>query len=412
MDENLNQLNIDEIKDTIQDCNINFLIGAGMSAPYLKSLGPIEELLTDLEKQDINDDEKKVIRASLYKKFFDDVILKNLDILTGSEESKKVLGNYGDFLRSINRILLNRKNTIHTKQINIFTTNVDIFLDKALETMGLEYNDGFSGRFSPKFNLNNLKKSYFKTSLHYDNTSEIPVFNLLKIHGSLTWLEENNDGNIFFSDNLFLVEEIKKEKIEDTYLIQIPDGCIKSDCEQENCNDQDHKIKIQDLSKTAKGKKSNEQMDSFMKSYEKLSIINPTKEKFKTTLLNKTYYDQLRIYANELEKENTVLFVMGFSFADEHIRDMTIKVAESNPTLVIYVFLRNSDTKIAINFDKLKNGNIKIIFPPKQIDVETNLAKDVYEQNLATINKYVFEKILKPDEEKVHKVTIVNTPDL
>jgi hypothetical protein len=45
------------------------------------------------------------------------------------------------------------------------------------------------------------------------------------------------------------------------------------------------------------------------------------------------------IYNNELEKENGVLFVMGFSFADEHIRELTLRVANTNPTSIIYIFV-------------------------------------------------------------------------
>ena len=48
-------------------------------------------------------------------------------------------------------------------------------------------------------------------------------------------------------------------------------------------------------------------------------IVNPTKEKFSDTLLNKNYYELLRIFSNELEKENTLLVVNGFSFNDEHM---------------------------------------------------------------------------------------------
>jgi len=39
-------------------------------------------------------------------------------------------------------------------------------------------------------------------------------------------------------------------------------------------------------------------------------IVNPAKTKFEDTLLNQYYYDLLRIYSNELEKENSVLFVI------------------------------------------------------------------------------------------------------
>jgi hypothetical protein len=51
-------------------------------------------------------------------------------------------------------------------------------------------------------------------------------------------------------------------------------------------------------------------LGDFATSYKKLMIVNPAKTKFEDTLLNQYYYDLLRIYSNELEKENSVLFVM------------------------------------------------------------------------------------------------------
>jgi len=53
-------------------------------------------------------------------------------------------------------------------------------------------------------------------------------------------------------------------------------------------------------------------------------------------LFNQIYYDLLRIYANELDKENTLLIVDGFSFADEHILEITQR-ALKNPTLLIII---------------------------------------------------------------------------
>jgi len=108
-----------------------------------------------------------------------------------------VISNYKDFLVLLNTIVLKRKSSILSKQVNLFTTNIDVFIEKALEETQLEYNDGFYGRFNPVFSLTNFKKSIFKKSLHYDNSSEIPVFNLLKVHVSLTWQSENE--KIFYS---------------------------------------------------------------------------------------------------------------------------------------------------------------------------------------------------------------------
>ena len=93
-------------------------------------------------------------------------------------------------------------------------------------------------------------------------------------------------------------------------------------------------------------------------------IVNPTKKKFEDTTLNQTYYDLLRIYANELEKENSVLFVLGFSFADEHIRDLTLRVANTNPTLKIYIVSHcQTRTDEYQKLEDAKNKNVEILFP-------------------------------------------------
>lgn len=197
------------LSDVVQDCNINFLLGSGLSCPYLETLGNIELLLTELDKRSLAAPQDRLIRASIYKKYFDLVISKNVDIAAGDPAAGTVLKNYDDFLRFLNSALLQRKSTILSKQINLFTTNIDIFLDKSLERLGLEYNDGFNGRFSPLFSLSNFKKSRFITSLHYENTSEIPVFNLLKIHGSVCWQLSSTD-QLAFSSILQHVRDIQK----------------------------------------------------------------------------------------------------------------------------------------------------------------------------------------------------------
>ena len=47
----------------------------------------------------------------------------------------------------------------------------------------------------------------------------------------------------------------------------------------------------------------------FLSAYNHLLMINPTKEKFATTTRDLTFYELLRMYSNQLEKENSVLFV-------------------------------------------------------------------------------------------------------
>lgn len=328
---------INEIKKTINSANINFLVGSGMSRPFLETLKNIEKDLTEAENKKNN--EVEILK--LKENYFNNCMVDNLKIIDDDDTSSDdVLKKYENFYKTMNHILLERNNSLLTKQINIFTTNIDIFSEKALEDSGIEFNDGFHGRFNPIYDVGNFKKSYFKKSLHYENTSEIPVFNILKLHGSLSWKE--NADNIYLDKDLFLVNKIKNGKV----------------------------FKQED--------------------YDKLQVVNPTKKKFEITTQNQRYYDLLRIYSNELEKENSVLFVLGFSFADEHIRDLTKRVADSNPTLKIFIFSHSNSKND--DYDKLesgaKNKNVEVLFP-----------KEGENFNLETITVEIFNEIVPFEEE-------------
>ncbi|NLK37170.1 MAG: DUF87 domain-containing protein, partial [Epulopiscium sp.] len=95
---------------------------------------------------------------------------------------------------------------------------------------------------------------------------------------------------------------------------------------------------------------------------EQLQIVNPTKEKFDTTIMNIAYHELIRIFSNELEKENSVLLVYGFSFKDEHILEIT-KRSIVNPTLQIYIFCYDdiSAEEMMHHFQVAKNHNIFLV---------------------------------------------------
>jgi hypothetical protein len=368
---------LERLKDVIQDCNLNFLLGSGLSSPYLRTLGSIEILLTHVEQSTLTDAEKQILRCSLYKLYFDDVMAKNLAILKSEQAPTDNMQAYNGFLRTLNSILLRRRSSLLGKEVNLFTTNIDIFLEKAIEEIGLELNDGFNGRFKPLFSLSNFNKSLFKRSLHFDNLSELPVFNLFKLHGSLTWVMEN-DTRIVFSSDLAHVDRLKQ--------IVIPAGCLVEVTAEST---------IEGLAEAVSGLTVDESLTKFLSVYEEFLIVNPTKEKFKHTLLNHTYYELLRIFSNELEKDNSVLFVMGFSFADEHIREITLRAANSNPTLVVYVIAHSSKSAEAIrgHFGKnsIKNANIHFIAPTLGPNGD-DMAFD-----LATINRELFGKLFSDE---------------
>ncbi|MFC4094811.1 SIR2 family protein [Euzebyella saccharophila] len=391
-------MKLEIIKNTIQSSNINFLIGSGLSRPYLITLGNIESLLEELDKDDTLDTlECYLIKASIYKVYFEQVMNKCLDdyVKTKDEEIlyKEVIGNYEDFLLNINVILLNRYTPILNKQVNLFTTNIDLFFEKALEITMVEFNDGFKGRLKPIFNLSNFQKSYNKTSLHYKNTSEIPVFNLNKLHGSLSWKQEKKQ--IIFSNQKEFIDVRNS-------LAKFNTNCFIAIDKKDGLSNlvPKAKTKIKGLGKTQKDDVLNKIMD-FFSTYDELQIVNPTKEKFKTTILNNYYYELLRLFANEMEKENSVLFVLGFSFADEHIREITIRAANSNPTLQVYVVAYSENSKkdisetLGISKNHLHNNNLKIIDP---VDFYTNNKEDMdiksfTEFGFSEINEMIFSHI-------------------
>jgi hypothetical protein len=348
---------IEKLVSLFQSSHINILIGSGLSAPFLPTLGNIEKLLEELESDTVLDRDKEIIiRCSILCKYFESVINKNPHIINrattlpfDTTELELVRKNYELFISQLHWILLKRESPIHNKQLNIFTTNIDLFLESALENLQMEYNDGFIGRINPTFSLSNYNKLYIKKTLHYDNKAEIPVFNLFKVHGSLTWRHQN-DG-IIYSDLKILesIEECRK-KIATTKLIPFDTSNTA--------------LSLKDLSTKMKAVSVTSEHIDFLSTYDKLSIVNPSKTKFQQTVLDLNHAELLRVLGNELEKECSILMVFGFSFADEHIREIVIRAANSNPTLLVIVYGYDGDSSksIGANIAKgkasLKNDNI------------------------------------------------------
>lgn len=350
-------------KNLFQDCNINFLIGSGLSSPFFGTLGNIEIWLTELdENNSIDNDLKEFIKASLYGSYFRIAMKDNIDLYkakdiednlfdkpnTKDEKLSNTYKGYKDFLRTINQILYNRRSNTVNKQVNLFTTNIDIFFEKVIDDLDLNFNDGFNGIFRKRFSLSNFKKSYYQKSSHYDNIAEIPVYNLLKIHGSITW---RLIGSELQFRGISLVKTIN-ELIDDSELLDIVE------LDNNIWKAESRNITIDEIIEEAEKITDIPDVSNFIEEYEKLQVVNPTKEKFKDTTFNKTYYEMLRLYANELEKENSILYIMGFSMADEHIRDITFRAIKSNPTLKVFICSYTESASDIIG--NLKDDNIDL----------------------------------------------------
>ena len=60
---------LDQLKNLVQSCHVNFLFGSGLSVPFLSTLQSIEKLLT--AAQGIEDKEiRNIVEASLFAEYF------------------------------------------------------------------------------------------------------------------------------------------------------------------------------------------------------------------------------------------------------------------------------------------------------------------------------------------------------
>ena len=355
-------MKINIIRDFVQSGNINFLIGSGLSRPYLPVLGNIEKQMAAIKDAPAN--QQPVLEAVLFKKYFEKVILPNREIYDKSKYDE-TLGNYCDFLNIWNSILHNRCGNLRSKQANIFSTNIDLFVEKAAEETGVEFNDGFIGSVAPVFSEANFQKSVLKNSIHFQNSTELPTFNLLKIHGSINWktFEDKVRNDIELSSVLEVQQALSRIK-----------GSSFPNYKKNNA-----KILAQ-IKRKPNAKE-------FLDAYNELLIVNPTKKKFSETVFDVHFYELMRLMSNSLEKENSVLFVMGFSFEDEHIRNIVERALKTNPTLVVFIFSYDNDS--TSRYVELFGDNYSnlIILTPSEFS-EANELKDGEE-----IQKFDFKSI-------------------
>lgn len=358
----------DKILKIIESCHFNFLIGSGASRNYLETLSNIETLLTELDKEprEIKSEKwYKILDVSIKYWYYEKCIKGNTKLIDNSfklcetkqREFEETQKSYEDFLQVLNVLILKRKNKLLPKEVNIFTTNMDLFLDVTLDNLGLEFNDGFSGKFIQTFDTSNYQKSFFKNSSQYSLSSELPLFNLFKLHGSITW-DKSSNIEISYNQKCDVLFKLNEIVLPPEFLAPLTQEII--DGEDTNLLPRNYF----DIKTECKGKKLEDldisPFENFIIEYDKLVMINPTKEKFENTTLRLEYYEQMRMYSNILERENTVLFVSGFSFADEHIKEITKRALNSNPTLLIIVFSYSDSQKKYIEelFPKLKYKNL------------------------------------------------------
>lgn len=359
-------LSVERLRTIIQDSHLNFLIGAGSSVPFIAPLGDVENVLAELKEAN---DETLLARASVQGYFFDRVLLPNLRLLDAKTDvgAQTLIKSYGRFVGTLNRILLKRRSTLLGKQVNLFTTNIDMAFEHALELLEIDTNDGFAGKIRPRLDLGEFSTLRFRQGARYEYRSEIPTFNLFKIHGSAGWQRDGEE--IYFDHRLEVIRAVQL-RYESAKATLLPINEPKD-------------VDAVMLRLSATGKVLDQVGLDFAEAYKDLQIVNPEKTKFASTVLNKTYYELIRRFANELEKENTALLAHGFSFRDEHLLDLVLRASAANPTLqvIVFCYAREAFQEIKALFppEKVKNGNILFVRPaePKEGAEERKLSLDV-----------------------------------
>jgi len=300
---------------SFQSGHINFLIGSGASFPAIAPAGAVEKQIADLiALGDESEASQRMYEFLLSVQTPSNKLIADVD----DPNNTATLQAYTEYLRTVEILLSERRTTLLPKQATIFTTNYDLFIEKAsTQFPAMTLNDGFTrgprldGRM--QYSSRNFFNKTYNIGNLYNYRVEIPCINLIKLHGSLSWRRDDAD---------FLFDVAVRDPL---------DPLLAGE----------------------------DEVKQFIESY---AVVLPHAAKFEATLMERTYYDLLRIFANELDRENTLLVAFGFSFADEHIRDIVSRGLR-NPTLRLMTFAHSDDdiTRFSNIFEG--NANVDIIAP-------------------------------------------------
>ena len=170
---------------------------------------------------------------------------------------------------------------------------------------------------------------------------------------------EKKGGGIEFSNEFDLIEEIERniDNLRQTAQQDNPtqDPGAQGGLLSLNSNTFNDLV---EQATTRVHKFDSDSVKKLLNSFNKLQIVWPTKQKFHDTVLDEIYYAQLRRLTNQLEVRNSVLIVAGFSFADEHIRKLILRAADTNPTLKVIILCYDENSKKQIRQNLMKESTV------------------------------------------------------
>lgn len=202
-----------------------------------------------------------------------------------SEEQKKFRSTLNTYKAFYQKVVYRNKDL---SRIHIFTTNNDLFNEAALDELGILYTNGFTPGLQRFFNPALFNFTYSKRmDVSIDKYEPIDnMVYLYKLHGSVNWrnLKTSTSPN-----KLFSIQEVYSN--EDT---------PNTEGENDVC----------------------------------LVYPAPTKQNLS---LGSPYVDLIRLFQEKLLEHNSVLFVCGYSFGDEHINNVIYRALAVNASLSLVI---------------------------------------------------------------------------
>ena len=343
--------------------NVSFLLGAGASSDAIPSMKTMQEEIAksiddgsnvemqklyqsivdgNLEKkltilyarrnylQGIGsaDSQETSITEKLIK-FIEDLVYSKININLSNSDVEKCLGLYKQFYQ---KTALRNKDL---SRINIFTTNNDLLNEKALDTLNINYNNGFGGGLERVFNPARFHFTFSKkidANLEKFEPLENMVY-LYKLHGSISWVEK--EGN-----SLFNIHEVSVTGGE------------------------------------PKGDKSH-------------VLIYPTPLK-QAQSLGTPYADLIREFQTKLSQPNSVIFIIGYSFSDEHLNNIIYQSLASNSSISVVIFGEYSDCPLA----KVKDSRIYRIYGTNEDNKKIHYFEYIVEELLPNVDENIDTTLL------------------
>lgn len=320
------------IYNILRNTNVNFLLGAGASKFQVDKPFP---LMNDLLKLIVEDEKykeyKELFKCSCFNETIKQILneffesdkknieegiskLEGLVPYSISDEFTKNLNNFITWIKGkiiqafddcsvnesaekmgefyFNLVQMNNEKISPLRRLNIFTTNYDMLSEIALENKDIYYYSGFSGLCKRKFNLALYNYQYSENIglIKRDKNSYISQINLYKIHGSFSWIIDNE------SNELIEIQNYKENK--------------------------------------------------------NPVIIYPSSAKYYSTNLITYYSAMFREFSNQIIKENSSLVVIGSGLNDDHINKIICDaLALPTFTLIVLAYCQDDSKKNEIEKD-------------------------------------------------------------